>query len=54
MAKFWFLYATDNDDDDGCRLVEGATMEEARLEWVRQVTAEGQTVHLSAIQGVKS
>jgi len=54
MAKFQFLYETDSETDDGYRVVEAENREAARLEWVRQVTAEGQKVRLDAIQGMKA
>lgn len=54
MAKFQFLCMTDSETDDGYRVVEGENMEAARLEWVRQITEEGQKVHLSAIQRMKA
>lgn len=54
MAWFEFIYETDSETDDGYRAIEAPDRETARLEWVRQVTAEGQTVRLDAIQGRKT
>ena len=53
MLTYGFLYQTDNDDDDGYREVTADSYEAARLEWVRQVVSEGQTVRLEAAQVVK-
>jgi hypothetical protein len=53
MATYGFLYETDDDDDDGYREITAETYEAARMEWVRQVTIEGQKVHLEAAQRVK-
>ena len=51
MFDFIFIYETDNDDDDGCRTIRAASMDEARETFKAQVIAEGQKVSVAAIRG---
>jgi hypothetical protein len=56
MAKFGFLYHTEDENDDGYRVIEAANMEAAKAINKAQIIAEGThgaTYHLSAIHQIK-
>ena len=54
MTEYLFIYETDNDNDDGCRTIVAASMPAAIAIFKAQITAEGQTVSVSTIRGIKT
>jgi hypothetical protein len=56
MTKFGFLYFTEDENDDGYRVVEAANIEEAKAINKANIIAEGThgNYRLQAIQTVKA
>lgn len=54
MAKYGFLYHTEDENDDGYRVIEAPTMEAAKAINKAQIIAEGThgNYHLSAIRQI--
>lgn len=53
MFNYLFIYETDNNDDDGCRIIRSDSMPAAIAIFKAQVSSEGQTVVVHAIRSTK-
>lgn len=55
MFKFAFIYQTENDNDDGYRVIDADNMESAKAEMKAQIMAEGthgKSYRVGAIQQI--